>query len=83
MERNFKAVASIEEQKEIGLLVEELSKLCNERIPVIIKKRQLGNLKKFDITAIAVSLQFGCDESTFKELKSRQTDDGENQTYFG
>lgn len=86
MERRLK-VASVtpEEEEEIRLLVSELTKVCNDRIPMILKKKRLENLKKFEITIHAVSLQFGCDEEVAAEMAARQqeSENDTNLTYFG
>lgn len=80
----LKAPITSDEEKAIKQLVGELTKLCNERIPTILDEKELEALKKFEITILAVSLQFGCDEKVANEMKARaQNFDETNLTYFG
>jgi len=84
MGASMKAPVTPEEEDEIKLLVGELTKVCNEKIPIILKKKRLETLKKFEITIHAVSLQFECDEEVAKELEARRKSrEEENLTYFG
>ena len=83
MRERLQTKVTPEEREEIMILVDELSKVCNERIPIILKKKRLENLKKFGISTIAVSLQFECDPDVAAELKSRLSEFDENLTYYG
>lgn len=84
MKRPLKVPVTAEEEEDIKLLVGELTKICNDKIPMILKKKRLNNLKRFEITIHAVSLQFGCSDEVAEELEARRkVRDGENLTYFG
>jgi hypothetical protein len=82
--RNAAAMVTEKEKIQIQQLVEELAKLCNKKLPHILKRLELDELKKFEVTVNAVSLQFACSEDTYKELISRDHgQDDTNITYFG
>jgi len=73
-----------DEHEEVLKLVAELSEMCEKKIPIIIKKMKLENLKKFDITVGAMSLEFNCDDDTFEEIQSRIKEAQEKElNYFG
>lgn len=83
METDIRKMITEEEDGQIRLLVSVLSKLCNEKIPEIMEEEGLESLEKFDITTLAISLQFGCEKDVFEELMSRYKKDDENLTYIG
>lgn len=81
---NVKDYVTKEETDEVMQLVAELSEVCRKKIPFIIKKRKLKNLKKFNITVGSMSLEFECDDDLFDEIKSRMEEkEEEGLNYFG
>ena len=81
---NAKNYVTKEETDEVLQLVAELSEVCEKKIPFIIKKKKLKNLKKFNITIGSMSLDFECDDELFDKIKSRMKKEEEKGlNYFG
>lgn len=64
-----------EEDKEMRQLVDELSDVCNNKIPRLIRRLRLKTLKKFNVSVAGITFEFACDDETFDVLKSRTADD--------
>ena len=82
--KNVKKYVMDGEHEEIHKLVVSLSELCDTKIPMLIKKLRLKNLKKFKITVEGLSLGFTCDDEVYDEIVARIRE-GEDQKldYFG
>ena len=81
---DYSNVFTRDEKEAIQRVTDTLVKLCNEKLIELMEDEEMGDIVRFNLSVVGLSIEFACDASVYEELMKRLKEEQErNVTYYG